>query len=348
MKTTVAVILFALASACSAVEVQATATGKTFDEAVSVAKSNALAQVTGEFVVSTTTSTNSKYNEDITQYSGGVIRSHKVTSTFNDGQYITVNIVADIDPSKDNNMIVDSGTDVPQSAKQSLIEHMQRSDNINRMSDRLDDPNVAFTIIPGQIKYVPQGKTTNIQMTVGVKLSPKWIDDVKVFSREAGKKIDTDTPMSDVLWGVGTVLAPASMVGSSIIRSAAHLSEKKQEIDAESNCFSVDNQHDVDECYAVGRMFSNVVRTDRYQIIAHLWSGDKVVAQLPIVVINNNQLFVLYDIGTNLYFKNVAKERRFASRGVLWFHNGIAASTITHTVNTNVLSTVDRIEYVMR
>lgn len=348
MKTTVATILFLLATICSAVEVRVTATGVSFDDAVKNAKREALAHVVGEFVVGEDGVDDGKYHERITQYSGGVVRSYDVIDVVNTGHAVTVTIMANVDPAKNNNMIIESGTTVPPAAKQALMEHAQRTDNIVTMNNRLNDRASAFTVIAGQIRYLPAGETTNIQLSVGVKLSPKWVDDVLVFSREAGKRINTDTPISDMLWGVGTLLAPVNLAASSVVRSAAHITERKQSVDVMSNCFSVDNQHDVDECYAVGQMMDAVVGRDRFNVTARLWAGDKVVSQLPIVVVNNNQIFVTYDIGTNLYFRNVAKERKFMSRGVLWFKNGIASTTTTHTVNTKLLSMVDRIDYVLR
>lgn len=348
MKTTVAVILLLLANVCSAVEIQTSATGNTCDDAVQNAKAIALARVTGEFVVSKAGLNGDTYDEHTTQYSGGVVRSYKELNVVQGNNRCVVTILANVDPNKDNRVIVDSDVNVPDSARQALVEHQQRTDNINRMSNRLDNAGDAFAVVPGQIKYVPRGNQTDVLVTVGVRLSPKWIDDVKVFSREAGKKINTDTPISDILWGASAIATPFSLIGGSVIRSAASAMQPKQQVDVESNCFSVDNTRDVDECYALGRMFYSTVQYDRFKIEMRLWSGNRVVESLPLVVVNNNRLFVTYDIGTSLYFTRSAKERKFASRGVLWFTNGLATAAYRHVVNTDTLSMVDRVDFVLR
>jgi hypothetical protein len=59
------------------VTVQASGTGNTCDQALLNAKRYALEKVNGTWVTSTQRSTDGSYNEDIVQYSGGVIKSYK-------------------------------------------------------------------------------------------------------------------------------------------------------------------------------------------------------------------------------------------------------------------------------
>lgn len=108
MKKIIAAILFAIASSSSAqsvigvipaglsvtrfivdltdkdrlentppITVQASGTGNTCDEALLNAKRFALEKVNGSWVTSTQRSKDGSYNEDIVQYSGGVIKSYK-------------------------------------------------------------------------------------------------------------------------------------------------------------------------------------------------------------------------------------------------------------------------------
>lgn len=343
----VVLLVSLVATSALAVERIGNGVGTTEAAARQNAKQDALSQVTGEFVVNKLTAHNGELDHQQAQYSGGVVRKWTDRSITFDGRLYSVQILADIDPNKNNRMVVVDDA-MSEDDRQTIIENHERISNITEFATKLDDYHQAFVAVPGRITYNVRGSTTDVNILLGVKLSPKWVDDVLTLSKEAGKRINTDTPMSDVLWGVGSALAPVHILGASVIRSAAHFVEKPQQVDIESNCFSQNNSRDVDECYALGYMFGNVVRKDRFVVTVRFWSQGDVVAERDVVALNSNQLFVLYDIGTSLYFRYDARERKFMSRGILWFKDGVASGRQSHQIDTNVLATVDQIDYVLR
>ena len=299
------------------------------------------------FCVSKTTAKNDRIDKNTAKYSGGVIRKYDIVDTYPTGNMVTVVIKADVDSSKDNRIITTDDA-MSEDDRQIIIENHERISNVTEFATKLEDYHQAFVAVPGRITYNVRGNTTDVNILLGVKLSPKWVDDVLTLSKEAGKRINTETPVSDVLRGVRSALAPVHIIGASMIRSAAHVVEKPQQVDIESNCFSQTNSRDVDECYAMGYMFGNVVRKDRFVVTVRFWSRGDIVEERDVVAVNSNQLFVLYDIGTSLYFRYDARERKFMSRGVLWFKDGVASGRQSHTIDTNVLATVDQIDYVLR
>lgn len=347
MKQLIVALLFAVAIPSSAVEVTAQGSGATMKAAIQDAKNNALEQVTGAFVVNQSTTDGRSVSSKSAQYSGGVVKKYQMTSSSYDGHVHDVTIVADVDPAKSNGMIVPTEIDLTEKSMQ-IQEHADRYSNVERIAKALDSRQAAFTTVPPKIEYVPRGEMVEVRVTTGVVLQKKWVDDVKIMSQQAGSPIDVKTSTSDVLWGIGVATAPFSLVGSSMIRTAAQFTANKPTSYIASNCFSRTNAVDVDECYAVGYMFGNVVRNDRFLVVVTLWSGDKLVQELPVAVVNDNQLFALHDDGTRLYFRTSAKERRFHSRGVVWFTDGMAIGRNAFMINAQQLAQVDRMEYALR
>lgn len=340
------VLTILVAFSAHAVEVTASGVGATEKRAIMDAKNNALEQVTGAFVVNKAVEIDGRQLDDrSTQYSGGVVRKFSVVSSNYTGTEYEVTIVADVDPTKDNNIIEPQEIDVvAQSAK--MQEHADRYNNVERIAKALDSQSAAFAVLKPKVEYSPQGEYTDVRVTVGVAFQPKWIDDVRIMSKQSGQPIDVSTQMSDVLWGVGAVAAPFSMLGSSVIRSAAQMStDRNPKTYTASNCFSKNSTVDVSECYAVGYMMGNVVRSDRFLVNVTMWSGNRKVHELPVAVLNNGTLFALHDVGTKLYFSGSAKERQFQSQGVVWFTDGIAIGTNTFRLNTQTLTNIDRMEY---
>lgn len=347
MKHFIVALLIATSLPALAVEVTAQGSGATMKAAIQDAKNNALEQVTGAFIVNQATTDGRAVSSKSAQYSGGVVKKYQLTSSSFDGRVHKVMIVADVDPAKTNGMIVPTEIDLTEQSFQ-IQEHADRYANVERIAKVLDDRQSAFAVTKPKIEYVPRGEFVEVRLTVGVTLQQKWVDDVRVMSRQSGSPIDITTSASDVLWGIGVATAPFSLVGSSMIRTAAQFTTQKPKSYIASNCFSRNNSVDVDECYAVGYMMGNVVRKDRFLVVVTLWSGDKLVQELPVAVLNDNALFVLHDDGTRLYFRSSAKERKFHSRGVVWFTDGVAVGRNTFPINAQQLAQVDRMEYALK
>lgn len=347
MKHLIVALLIAASLPALAVEVTAQGSGATMKAAIQDAKNNALEQVTGAFVVNQSTTDGRAVSSKSAQYSGGVVKKYQLTSSSFDGRVHEVMIVADVDPAKTNGIIAPTEIDLTEQSVQ-IQEHADRYANVEQMAKVLDDRQSAFAVTKPKIEYVPRGEFVEVRLTVGVTLQQKWVDDIRVMSRQSGSPIDITTSASDVLWGVGVATAPFSLVGSSMIRAAAQFTAQKPKSYIASNCFSRNNSVDVDECYAVGYVMGNVVCKDRFLVVVTLWSGDKLIQEMPVAVLNDNALFALHDDGTRLYFRASSKERKFHSRGVVWFTDGVAIGRNTFMINTQHLAQVDRMEYALK
>jgi len=347
MKHFIVALLIATSLPALAVEVTAQGSGATMKAAIRDAKNNALEQVTGVFVVNQSTTDGRAVSSKSVQYSGGVVKKYQLTSSSFDGRVHEVMIVADVDPAKTNGMIVPTEIDLTEQSFQ-IQEHADRYANVERIAKVLDDRQSAFAVTKPKIEYVPRGEFVEVRLTVGVTLQQKWVDDVRVMSRQSGSPIDITTSASDVLWGIGVATAPFSLVASSMIRTAAQFTTQKPKSYIASNCFSRNNSVDVDECYAVGYMMGNVVHKDQFLVVVTLWSGDKLVQELLVVVPNDNALFARHGDGTRLYFRSSAKERKFHNQGVVWFTDGVAVGRNTFPINAQQLAQVDRMEYALK
>ena len=185
--------LLVVALPAAAVEVEGIGVGVNEQFALANAKQNALEQVTGAFVVSKTTAKNDRIDKNTAKYSGGVIRKYDIVDTYPTGNMVTVVIKADVDSSKDNRIITTDNA-MSEDDRQIIIENHERISNVTEFATKLDDYHQAFVAVPGRITYNVRGNTTDVNILLGVKLSPKWVDDVLTLSKEAGKRINTDTP----------------------------------------------------------------------------------------------------------------------------------------------------------
>lgn len=347
MKTLITALLVAISLPVLAVEVTAQGSGTNLKSAIQDAKNNALEQVTGAFVVNQSETDGRRVKSKYAQYSGGVVRKYEMVSSTFDGQLYEVTINADVDARKENGMISPIEVDLTKQS-QEIQQYADRYENVDRIFRELDSRKSAFVAVEPKIQYLPRGEMTEVRVTTGVKLQPKWVDDVLTMSKQAGSPMDITTSTSDVLWGVGVALAPFNLAGSSIIRSAAQHTTRQPKTYMASNCFSKNRGVDVNECYATGYMMGNVVRNDRFLVMVTLWSGNEQVYEMPVAIINNGTLFAIHDEGSKLYFSASAKERKFQSRGVVWFTDGLAIGTNAFMVNTKLLARVDRMEYILR
>lgn len=345
MKITPILILLALSINASAdvVSVTADACGSDKSSALQQAKQHALQQVTGSSVVSTTTLTNSKIDENVIEYSGGKIHHYDVIDHYTDGDLTCVTIQANVDTNKRNDVIVSEDDVVDSSFIKSQHEYTKNAQNA---FERLNDYKVAFGVVHTPVTFKVIGDYTEINVDVGIMYQPKWVSDIKNIASDYGEPIDISTKLSDSLWLVGTALAPVSLSGAALIRTAGQLTTKHTQHHEYSLCFSTIVGYDVNQCVEAPTMLNNIAQSV-YHVMMTFWSGDKEVLKLDVVVQNNNNLHILYDQTSRIYFNKSAKQRQFASRGMVIVANGQARVHYQDRVKTEQLLAVDRVTFSM-
>lgn len=92
----------------------------------------------------------------------------------------------------------------------------------------------------------------------------------------------------------------------------------------------------------------NVVRNDRFLVTVKLWSNNTLIQEMPVAVLAGGVLFAIHENGSSLYFRSSAKERKFYSKGVVWFTDAIAVGSNEFMIDTRKLAAVDRMEYILR
>jgi hypothetical protein len=344
MKNLVALALCSALSA-HAVEITTTGYGATVGDATRNARQQAVDEVAGSFVTSTDTAIDGTYTSRINQYSGGVIRKMKVLNVSQNGDLVEVTIRADIDDEKVNRLFMPNGT-VPAELSEDLAVAQEKNNRARDMIRTFNDLSQAFAVRGKITKYANRGDVTDITIIVGMAWSPKWFDDVRKFAQLAGRETVTKNGTSNAFRVLNTVSMPFSAGLSTLAGAAArHTDNAPVASSVYSYCFSETRSHDVDGCFEIGYDMPKITYRDRWNVTMKLMSNGRVVKTLPLVVINNDQLFATVKSGTHLYFDNSATERKFTNPGVVLFRKGIAGNEYTHTVNTDILRSVDGVEY---
>lgn len=320
MKAATILAMLIIASSALAEVRTASGLGSTADSALMNAKHNALAE-NGEVVVSETSTKNGKVSHTTASYTSGSARVLEQAVEC-DGSVCEATVTVDIDPRKMNAILVGGEQEVVD-----MTSEAEKYANIQRMGQHFDNAQSAFVVSGHTIK--PSFVNGKVRLTVvaAVRLQPKWIDDVQLWSNQAGTKIDTTMPVSDMLWIAGTLAAPFNLIGSSAVRTVANHTKPKARVYTNTNCFSPNRGVDVDQCYAVGHMMGNVVGKDRWTVNVRLLDASGgVVKDLPVAIQNRDRLFLVHDENSEVRFPTSGKQRKFASRGVVWFTDGVAVS----------------------
>lgn len=347
MKKVVAALALMATFSAKAVEVTAIGYGATVESATQNAKNIAVEQAAGTFLVTSSTVMDDSFRSSIDQYSGGVIKTYTVLNVGNNGDLVEVTIQADIDADKINRIIVPT-SDVPVVMSSELAIAQEKAAKAREMVQALDRRSDAFVINGKILKYVNRGEVTDLTVAVEMKWSPKWYDDVRKFSQMAGKQIHTDNSLSDALGGIGAILTPFNFLASTVATGAARKTEKPQkQSPVYAYCFSKTSSYDVDDCFEIGYGMPNVTDKDRWAIWMTLSSNGRIVKTFLLGVENNNQLFVNVRTGSRLYFVSSAAERKFTNPGVVLFQKGVTGDVYTYTVDTDMLRSIDGIEYIL-
>lgn len=323
MKVTTTLAMLIVASSALAEVRTASGLGSTADSALINAKHNALAEH-GEVIVSEISAKNGKMSQSIASYTSGAARvldqSVECTSSV-----CEATVTVDIDPRKLNAVIAGGEQEVADVAAEA-----EKYANIQQMGQYFDNVQSAFVVSGHTIKPSFVNGKVRLAVTVAVRLQPRWLNDVRLWSEQAGTAIDTSMPISDVLWIAGTLAAPVNLVGPSVIRTVANHAKPKARVYTNTNCFSLNRGVDVDQCYAVGHMMGNIVGKDRWNVNVRLLDASgNVIKDLPVAIQNRDRLFLVHDENLEVRFPTSGKQRKFASRGVVWFTDGLAVSDET-------------------
>lgn len=251
------IFLLTLASSVASAEiVTVTGYGKDYETSLNNAKIAALEKVTGTWIHSQSRSIDGSYNEDITQYNGGVIKSYDVISAAER----QVTIRADVDIIKDNRVGSRSAS-IHHETKNDLVDKAKKNIQLSNAVSTLDSKNKAFAVNVKDIQYANFGQNTQVTIYAEMAWSPKWYSDVKSLATTVDNRTQpSNNVRNQVAANVTRAMSvsPITAVLGSIFYQNA--SEKPREHQAEpSICFGTRRAYVADDCYVMNFNLNNFV-----------------------------------------------------------------------------------------
>jgi hypothetical protein len=158
-------------------EVVATGVGKTCDQALENAKVAAVEKVSGLWMTAQRHTDGEKYNESITDYTGGVIKSYTIVSN----ECTKVTIDAQVVPR--TNKIVSGGADVSQQTRGHLQEKIANEKKRLVAIQEVNNRNKAIAFDIKDIELIP----SKMSVTGEVFFQEKWKHDYYDLKKQAGK-----------------------------------------------------------------------------------------------------------------------------------------------------------------
>lgn len=156
----------------AAKEVVVTGYGSSYNSALENAKVAALEKGVGTFLIGESKLQDNKYDENIAQYNGGVIKTYDVSNHKMNEYGHEVTIVADVVP-KDNTIRRSSSQ-----IKPDFEEYEKRA----KVVSKLNNVSKAIHAKVTSHAYKIGSSETTIYANVQLEWQPKWITDVKAFS----------------------------------------------------------------------------------------------------------------------------------------------------------------------
>jgi hypothetical protein len=189
--------LLALALASSfafADEVTVTGYGSNYNAALENAKVVALEKGASTFIIAESNARNGKVEEKIDQYSGGVIKSYKITNHYATPLGYEVVIVADVVPKNNTRKRTSTPLNID------FEEHDKRARIVNRLDN-------IGTAVYANIA-TPNTKIGSYETTVATSIEltwqPKWLSDVKQFTSTINEQGKTTSNTHESLAGAAT------------------------------------------------------------------------------------------------------------------------------------------------
>lgn len=346
MKRLMTMILWWCLSA-QANEVVSTGYGRTVDEAMQNAKTTAVEQIAGTFIVSQATVDTNSYRSRIDQFNAGLIKRYVVVSTRDADGLVEVVIKADVDTDKVNTILTSSGAEMPTDIPDKLAKSRDDFEKTKKIVDALDDPAQAFVVQVDKITYSNRGDLTDVEVQAQIVYSPKWYDDVRVMAKTIGREVNIGSAWADALWGLSALSAIVNPALPGTISSLARRAEKPvQESHEYMACFGKDNGWDVDVCYEIRHPLRKATDSSSIRVGGRVWMGDQAVPLKELTVDSGNQLFEEVDVGKKNYFNKSAKERQFENPGILLFRKGTMPFKYAFTARTDELERITRVEFI--
>jgi hypothetical protein len=259
MKKTLLALLLATSFAF-AEEVTVTGYGNDYNAALENAKVLALEKGASTYIIGEKRATQGRVTESIEQYNGGVIKSFKVISHRNDPLGYEVEIVADVTP-KDNR-VIRNNTDFSADFK----EFSERE----RVVNKLDNVGSAISATVVNPKYNVGRYSTVASGRVVLTFQPKWVSDMREFTKVVNQKGLTSNNVHKTLHGQGVAallqVSPIAAVGAFVLGqpSEAPMSNDMMV------CF------DGSDCYSVGVNFENMPRVPKL-VLASVVNGNEYI-----------------------------------------------------------------------
>jgi hypothetical protein len=305
-------------------EVTATGHGHSVDEALQNAKTAAVEQVAGTFIVGTATVEGARYRSRIDQYNGGLIRTHRVVSVTEQEGLIVVRIKADVDTDKVNSVIVSTGMEITEALSAQLAKSRDDHEKTLRIVEALDNPAQAFAVQVKKVTYTNHGEMTDVLIEAQIGYSPKWYDDVRVMAKTIGREVNLGSAWADVFWGLGALSAVANPALPGIIHAVARRLEggSPKESPEYMACFGTDNGRDIDECYEIRHPMPKTTGSSKLRVGGQVTIAGREFALTEIVIDCGRQLFMDVASGQKAYFVKSSKMRQFTNPGVLFFQRG--------------------------
>jgi hypothetical protein len=321
-----------------AVQTMATGIGKTPAEALANAKLVALSQTAGSFISGRESTDGGSYQSNTREFHGGYIRQLAVISNElgRDGLH-RATIRADVDPEKSNTRLETNGADIPTAW----------ATEVERSTD--EHTRIAAALIAVEVDRVSLrnlGGTTEIDVDVRIMWQPKWVDDLRVFAKAVGRKVDIDSAPSSFLIAMAALSAVVNPMLPLALFPLATATEKKVEIsETPAVCFGPDSRADVESCHELRHTLPRVTGSSHVMLRGEwVFEGER-RSLGPIAIDTEGQLFGHVRAGQEICFERGGK-RLFGNPGVLLFRGGKVLYRQTYTLPSTDAARLKRVEFI--
>jgi len=246
MKKTLLALLLA-SSFAFAEEVTVTGYGENYNAALENAKVLALEKGASTYIIGEKRATEGRVTESIEQYNGGAIKTFNVISRRNTPLGWEVDIVADVVP-KDNRVTRNNND---------FSADFQEFGERERVVNKLDNVGSAISATVVNPKYTVGRYSTVATGRIVLAFQPKWVSDMREFTKVVNQKGLTSNNGYKTLHGQGVAallrVNPLAAVGAFVVGQP---SEPQMSNDM-MVCF------DASDCYSVGVNFENMPRVPK-------------------------------------------------------------------------------------
>jgi hypothetical protein len=336
MKKTALALLFT-ATFANAAEVKVTGYGSNYDAALENAKVAALEQGASTFVMSERNARSNHVTESIDEYTSGVIKSYKVVSKQQNTLGYEVTIIADVVP-KDNTIRKGSGTFSPDFKEYERREKIvSRLDNIgNAVYADVKNPN-----------YKIGRYDTTVYADVTISWQPKWVSDVRSFSKTINEKGSTSTNTHGEI-AAGVSNAVKSATGNGILGwlawEVAKPGPAPEWVANQMVCFGA-NQNSTVDCFNIDVDFAFIPRNPKLVMVATV-DGQQVQLYEQYV---DMQLYKFASAGDVRYNKFFPQHKTTLNQpALLVFENESQKMRVKFDVNNELMKRINNVQVYLR